>query len=249
MTPMQNGFTQALLDGAQTPPAGLVDPHGRPATKRFDVYRNNVAVSLTSALETGFPVIAKLVGAEFFKAMAGVFLRAHPPETPCIATYGTRFPGFLQSFKPVAHLPYLADVAKLELGLRQSYHAADSTPLDVQGLEPAAVMQLRPRMAPASLVLRSNYPVFSIWQANMTQDAPKVVMQPETVLITRPLFDPAPHLMPEGGFDLARSLKGRSTLSDAMAASLAACPQADLGAVLALFMTKSALTLDEGPQL
>lgn len=243
---MQTEFTQALLDSSRTPPEGLIDPKGRPAGKRFDVYRNNVAVSLTQALEQGFPVIAKLVGDEFFKAMAGVFLRAHPPEDPRMASYGGRFPGFLQSFAPVKHLPYLADVAKLELGLRQSYHAADVATLDVQGLDPSQVMALRPRMAPASLVLQSSFPIFSIWRANTEADAPKVIMAPESVLITRPLFDPAPHLLPLGGFDLARNLKGRQSLSDAMTATMAALPQADLSALLTLFLSTNALTLDEG---
>jgi hypothetical protein len=101
---------------------------GRPAGRRFNVYRNNVAASLTDALATGFPVIAKLLGEEFFRAMAGVFLRAHPPGDPRLQLWGGKFPGFLARFEPVAHLPYLPDMARLELGLRQSYHAADAAP-------------------------------------------------------------------------------------------------------------------------
>ena len=44
-------FKTALFDPAVMPPAGLSDPAGRPAGKRFDIYRNNVVVSLTEALE------------------------------------------------------------------------------------------------------------------------------------------------------------------------------------------------------
>jgi hypothetical protein len=56
----------------------VTDPAGRPAGARFDVYRNR------EALVTGFPVVHALVGDAFFRAMAGVFLRAHPPTSPIL---------------------------------------------------------------------------------------------------------------------------------------------------------------------
>ncbi|MBF9031376.1 DUF2063 domain-containing protein [Rhodobacterales bacterium HKCCE3408] len=243
----QDAFATALLDATTPHPASLLNPFGGPAAKRFDVYRNNVAVSLTEALETGFPVLVKLLGSEFFRAMAGVFLRAHPPEDPRLMFYGRRLPGFLADFAPVKHLPYLPDIAKLELGLRQSYHAADTTPLDLTGLDPAAVLDLRPRMAPASLVVRSSYPIFDIWWANTKGQGQKVGHSAQTVLITRPGYDPAPHLLPIGGFDFARTLKGRVTLSEAMATTLAREPGADVASLLTLFVQTSALTLTPEP--
>lgn len=111
----QSAFHAALMDAARPVPEGLRDPAGRPAGKRFDVYRNNVAVSLTRALETGFPVLRKLVGAEFFSAMAGVYLRTHPPTSPLLQQYGQDMPGFLRGFPPAKSLPYLPDIARLEL--------------------------------------------------------------------------------------------------------------------------------------
>ncbi|MBF9035548.1 DUF2063 domain-containing protein [Rhodobacterales bacterium HKCCE2091] len=240
----QAEFHAALIDAERPAPAGLVNPFGGPAGKRFDVYRNNHAVSLTEALGEGFPVIRKLVGEEFFRAMAGVFLRAHPPDDPRLMLWGGRLPGFLRSFPPVAHLPYLPDIALLELGLRQSYHAADTEPLRLSGLDPEAVLQLRPRMAPASLVVRSAFPILDIWRANREPGAPKPGRAAQDVLVTRPDFDPAPHLLPEGGIAFARHLKGRTTLAEAMAGTMAEVPGADVSALLTLFVQTSALTLD-----
>jgi hypothetical protein len=204
---------------------------------------------LTEALETGFPTIRKLVGDAFFKAMAGVFLRAHPPDDPRLATYGGRFPGFLARFRPVAHLPYLPDIAKLDLGLRQSYHAADSVPVSVTGLTPAEVMALRPRLAPASLILTSRYAIHDIWRYNATPGAPKPGMAAQDVILTRPAFDPQPHLLPKGGVTLARHLKGKLTLSEALMATLAIEAEADAAALVSLFLSSGALTLDapKGP--
>ena len=72
MSVTQTEFRSAILDPDVARPAGLVDGQGRAAGRRFDVYRNNVAVSLSEALETAFPVIAKLVGATISRP-----LRAH----------------------------------------------------------------------------------------------------------------------------------------------------------------------------
>jgi len=240
----QTAFTDALLDAAQPAPQGLQNPFGGPVGKRFDVYRNNVAASLTDALETGFPTIRKLVGAEFFKAMAGVFLRAHPPEDPRLATYGGQFPGFLSRFAPVRHLSYLPDIARLDLGLRQSYHAADVTPLSVTDLPPSAVMDLKPRVAPATLFLSSRYAIFDIWRYNAQPDAPKPGTAAQDVMITRPGFDPGPRLLPTGGVTLARHLKGKLTLGDALMATLAIEAETDAAALLSLFLSTGALTLD-----
>ena len=68
MTVSQDAFTRSVLAQDLDPPDGLVGAQGRPAAKLFDVYRNNVAVSLTDALETAFPVIAKLLGGARFRA-------------------------------------------------------------------------------------------------------------------------------------------------------------------------------------
>lgn len=240
----ENAFVAALLDPARPAPAGLLSPSGGPAGKRFDVYRNNVAVSLTEALESGFPTVRKLVGDAFFKAMAGVFLRANPPEDPRLALYGTKFPGFLARFEPAARLPYLPDIARLDLGLRQSYHAADAVPLDARAMEPAAVLSTRARLAPATLVVSSRFAIFDIWRYNARPDAPRPGTAAQDILIARSGFDPAPHLLPPGGLTLARALKGRLTLAEAMTRTLADHPEVDIAALVSLFFTSGALTPD-----
>jgi len=64
------------------------------------------------------------------------------------------------------------------------------------------------------------------------------------VLIARHHFDPAPHLLPLGGLALARALKGRLTLAEALTRTLAEHPEADVAALLTLVFTSGALTLD-----
>lgn len=245
MTGGQAEFTAALLDAARAVPEGLTGPDGGPAGKRFSVYRNNVAVSLTRALETAFPVIRKLVGEEFFSAMAGLYLRAHPPETPLLMFYGQQFPAFLQGFAPVAHLPYLPDVARLELALRESYHAADASPVPAETLgniAPEALAASRLRLSPALRLVRSGFPIVGIWQANMQDSASQPARRAEDALVTRPGFDPDICALPPGGAAIIAALAERQTILEAVNRAETEVPAFDPSETLALLIGSGAIT-------
>lgn len=232
-------FAFALTDPDTAPPQGLVDPEGRAAGARFDVYRNNVVVGLTEALATGFPAIRGLVGAAFFTAMAGTFVRAHPPTSPVLTRYGTDFPTFLEDFAPVAHLPYLADVARLELALRAAYHAADTRPVDPARLETPELEQAKLTLAPALGLVRAPYPVHAIWRAGVDPTAPKARGGAQDVLITRPDFDPVATPIPPAAAHFVESLMQGARLGAAMER---AGDDLDLAAILTLLLQGGAIT-------
>jgi hypothetical protein len=218
----QTEFRTALLDPGRPAPAGLTDPDGRPPGRRFDVYRNNVAVGLVEALRQSFPVVRKLVGEDFFTAMAREHLRAHPPSSPLLMFYGEAMPAFLHAFPPVAHLGYLPDVARLELALRHSYHAADAAavpPERLQSLDPVRLMSAGVSLAPAVRLVRSRWPIHAIWMANMRGAEPPRAADPQDVLVMRRDFDPEPALLPDGAGDfIARLMDGQSLGAAAEAA-------------------------------
>jgi hypothetical protein len=251
MTPDQSAFTRAILSPEHPSPPGLSDPKGRPAGKRFDVYRNNVAVSLTDALETAFPVVRKLLGAENFRSIAGVHLRAHPPRTPLMMFYGADMPGFLESFSPVQKWGYLPDVARLELALRHAYHAADTEPLDperLQTLPPERLMAARVRIAPAASVIRSRWPVHAIWRFNMIEDAPKPEMRAEDVLVHRAELDPDVTLLAPGAAAFILALQAGRRFGEAVDAGIADAAEFDLTTALGTLLASGAMTdLEETP--
>lgn len=210
----EDAFTQALLNPDLPVPKGLVDANGAPAGRRFSVYRNNVAGSLTEALEQGFPVLQKLLGEAYFKALAAVFLRQHPPTSRLMMFYGREMPAFLAGFPPLATLPYLPDVARLEIALRDAYHAADTPAVPAGSLAatpPERFMAARLRLAPALRLVASDYPVWSIWQANTNGGAAPDI-RPETALVLRPDFDPVPHLLPPNAAAFVAALQTGKTV-------------------------------------
>lgn len=244
MTVTQTTFRGALLDGAADRPLGLTDAQGRAAGRRFDVYRNNVAVSLSEALSTGFPTIAKLLGAENFAAVAGVYLRQSPPMSPVMMHYGASFPAFLRSFEPLAHLGYLGDVADLELAMRRAYHAADVDPISANSLASVPPDQLGDvtlGLSPATQMQQSQWPVHAIWAFNMA-DGPKPPAIAQDIVVLRAEFDPQPHALSDGAYVCLQALMSGETLGAAAEAGTTDAPDFDLGALLGLLLGANAIT-------
>jgi hypothetical protein len=229
-------FAEALLKPGSPVPDGIINPNGIPATKRFDVYRNNVLVSLTEALSNRYPVIKKLVGDEFFQATAREFVILHPPRSPVMLHYGTSFPDFLDSFPPAASVPYLGDVARLENARRLAYHARDEQPLDPSRLEQVApddFDRLAFRMHPSLCLLESEYAILSIWQAN-SRDM-ELGVAPDTsqsVMICRPHLDVEVRALPKGACAFLAALQQGQTLGAAAQTGMLANPAFDLAETL-----------------
>lgn len=241
----QTEFRSALLDPAQVRPQGLSDGAGRPAGRRFDVYRNNVAVSLTEALETAFPVLRKLLGYKNFKVMSAVFLRKHPPSSPLMMFYGADMPAFLAGFEPTSKIGYLPDIARLEMALRKSYHASDHQAIDpllLQSTPTDRLMASRIGLAPSLQLVRSPWPIHAIWRFNTEPGARKPSMAAEDVVVLRSDMDPEPHLLPLGGGVFVEALLSGNPLGEALEATALATENFDLSAALALLIGAGAIT-------
>ena len=180
----QRAFHAALR--AADPPAGLTAPDPTEVALRFKVYRNNVQASLTRALASAFPVIAQLVGAEFFAALARAFIATSPPRSPVLLHWGADFAAFLAQFPPVAHLPYLPDVARLEFARGQASHAADATPIAPEALDTDTPEALRLVLHPSVTLFASAMPAVQIWRAHQP-DTPRapITAGPDHALIAR----------------------------------------------------------------
>lgn len=244
MTSPQSLFRAALLDPDARSPDGLQDGVGRAAHRRFDVYRNNVTVALVDALRTAFPVLVKLIGAANFDQLARLFARAHPPNTPLMMHYGAAMPDYLETFAPLAHIGYLPDVARLELALRRSYHAADTAAFDAARLgavAPDVLMASRLVLAAPVQLIRSQWPLVDIWRFNMIDGVTKPRDIAQSALIVRAEFDPDMHPLDGAQTDWIACIISGQTLAVAQEAALAANPAFDLTPLLSLLIQTNAI--------
>lgn len=151
---------------------------------RFNIYRNNHWVSVLEAMKAAFPMSVRLVGEAYFTQISRAFLEKSPPRSRLMMEFGKGFPEFIWSL--ALDIPYLADFTKLELLRTESYHAKDAPSLmphyfaNVKDLA-----ALRFTFHPSLRLLKSEYPVFSIYN-DMTSG---VFEGGGQGVIVRPLYD------------------------------------------------------------
>ena len=249
MSEVLDRFAAALVDPAEAVPAGVNGRRAVVDSRRFAVYRNNVHVGLVEALLKRYPVVARLVGEEFFRGMARVYVAAHKPASPILIQYGTDFPDFIAGFAPAASIAYLADVARLESAWLEAYHAADAAPLEIAALltlPPERLPGLRLAPHPATRLIVSAFPVGSIWSAHRSEPVQPVGhARPETVLLVRAAADVGVHVLPAGdtGF-IAALLAGQSVAEAAGAPGPDTAPAQVLAGLIKLGAFTSAIEGD-----
>jgi hypothetical protein len=163
----QRAFTAALhgdFGQLQTVP---VREHGIAAEKRFQVYRHNLQATYVAALQSTYPVVAAIVGDDFFDYAARQYVRQHSSWSGDLNDYGDRFARFVAGLPQTKHLPYLEDVAHLEWAMQEVARAAEPGLFNARGLArvpPARYPELRFELHPASRLLFSPYPLLAIWR-------------------------------------------------------------------------------------
>ena len=175
---------QALLDALFARPgsggatSALLQLHAflRPQSARgLMAYQANGHVLAERSLLAAYPVIAQLIGAESFNALACDFWHSHPPEHGDLARWGDALPAFLATNQQLIDVPYLADVARVEWALHRAAGAPDAQ-IDLQSFarlsteDPEA---LTLALVPGTAVINSDWPVVSLITSH-TEEQPSL---------------------------------------------------------------------------
>jgi uncharacterized protein len=236
----QHRFAQAL-DGAHAPEscAQLFIGSEQDVARRLAVYQANRLATGSQALAAAYPVIGKVVGTEFFEAMARVYLTHSPSASGDLNEYGVELPAFLEGFVPVRELPYLPDLARLEWAVHRAHFSADSTGLDLARL--AAVTQaqqpsLHLKLNPLCAVFESRYPLAQIWEIHQAAHTGEFSVQfeggPFHALVSRPRFRAQAGAIGGGEYAFLAATASGANLSDALDRALRADPAFALDAAL-----------------
>ncbi|MEP6874171.1 MAG: putative DNA-binding domain-containing protein [Burkholderiales bacterium] len=160
----QQGLLQALSGGA----VGGLRERGERAERGLEAYRANAEAIAERALAAAFTTVQAMVGAYEFRQLARAFWQAQPPQRGDLGEWGDGFAAWLQAHPSMAPWPYLGDSARLDFALHCNERAADAV-LDTSSLmllESVDPSQLRIRLMPGTALLRSAWPVASIYRAH-----------------------------------------------------------------------------------
>jgi hypothetical protein len=243
---LQQDFAAAVLAAGDTLPAALTRKGGVTPHRRFRIYRNNVYASLIDVVQSRFPVVSRLVGDEFFRAMARVYVQKEPPRSAVLLCYGESFPSFVTDFEPAGSVPYLPDIAALEWAWHEAYHAADAAPLPLEELAAVvaqasdAVLKLHPSLG----LVSSDFPIVTIYELHAEASEPpqtKLEAKGEDALVLRPQLDVEIRRLPAGAVSFVKTLWAGCSIEEATEAALGCAPNFDLEANLLGLMTSGAI--------
>ncbi len=185
----QDAFARAVVEPFSEPGAQVAALVAQPA---FAIYRNTIMKGCIDALQANYPAVTKLVGKEWMRAAAAIYVREAPPAEPTLLRYGPSFADFLARFEPAAELPYLPGVAQLDRFWIEAHAAPNEALLDAAAVaslaqDALAVTVLHPHAA-ARWAWFAKAPIYTIWSRNRSDIAYRENphRKPEGALLVRP---------------------------------------------------------------
>lgn len=164
------------------------------ATERMSIYRHNTQLTLIELLRSSYPVMEKIVGADFFQTLAFHYQQQYPPACGDRHVFGAHLTDFIATFEPAAALVYLSDLARLEWRHHLAYFADDASLLTFEQLQQRLATNndttgddLRLPLHPSVSCINVQHNVLDIWSAHQQDEVATVALQfdPHHLLIWR----------------------------------------------------------------
>ena len=135
---IQSSFADYLSANASAEPGATSGPSThlfgtlKPTlVENISLYRNNVRHAHVTALSVIFPATRALVGEDYFDGISNEFTSRFHPQSSILALYGAGLPAFIGHRTELSGFPYIADLARFEWLINDSFHAPDAMSMDV----------------------------------------------------------------------------------------------------------------------
>jgi hypothetical protein len=161
------------------------------AATRMNVYAEGYALRLLEALETDYPGVKAIAGADDFEALGRAFIAEFPSTYRNLRWYGERLAQFLAQSPAWSGRTELADMARFEWAMATSFDALDAACLtreSLAGIAPAHWPHLTLVVHPAVQRVRLQTNAPAAWSAQARGDCvpgPRRDPHSTTWLLTR----------------------------------------------------------------
>ncbi len=135
--------------------------------QRLGVYSDAYALRLLEALGANYPALRRALGLKAFHGLAVEFLIAHPPTSYNIDDAGELLPRFLAEHRLTLRLPFLPDLARLELEVMRSVYSDRGPAQDfsrLQGRTEADWAETRLGLGGTVRLWEAAWPVDQFWR-------------------------------------------------------------------------------------
>ena len=231
----QAAFGDAIRSGDPGCLASQVIGAGIAPEQRIGIYRNTSRLNALAAMQSTYPVIERLGGADWFAQSVARYQDCYPSSSGDLQNLGAHYPEFLRSYLAGTSFAYFTDVAALEWTYQMVLIAAESGSVELsilQTFDPDDYERLLfvPRRALG--LVESQAPLFAIWQANQPSAPPDVVVRLDAGASRVLLIRRADHVevreLRQASYLLLQQFRLGVTLGDAAAAVAAVCEPFDL---------------------
>ena len=242
---LQKAFGAALLFGETADIEPYVVPNGVEPAARLRIYRNNTRENFLGAVRASFPVLERLVGADYFRQLAFDYMQRFPSPSGNLHHTGEEFATYLERKYAATEYAYLPHVARLEWACQEVLVAPEQAPLDLgrlASIEPQGYGDLRLDLHPAIRLVESVYPILQIWSANQPGgDADHWIIDlsqgSERVLLRRANDGAELQALPAADFAFLSAIAGGESLARAAeSAARDSTSEFDLGHTLRQFV-------------
>jgi hypothetical protein len=165
-------FVRSAIGAADGDFVAAVHGGGRlTSAEAVEVYRSGYPARISEALGETFEACWRMLGDEAFLGACRVYARSTPSQSANLSDYGSSFPDFLLNrFKKEA--PFIGDLARLEWGFKELFHAKAHAGLTPVNLSVAVKKDSVLVFGSAVRLLSFQRSVHGLWKRDRSDNSP-----------------------------------------------------------------------------